>query len=372
MSDQSSSSSRRSPRVPTLSCLVSLSLVSVSCVEEGVQPLPPPEEKAVGVSLADRGRPNLEHFEVLPSVMGLADDGTLTQERIDLGRRLFYDKRLSRNHDISCNSCHSLNNFGVDGKQFSEGHRKQLGGRNSPSVYNAAGHFAQFWDGRAADVEEQAKGPILNPVEMAMADKEAVVRVLESIPAYVRAFKKAFPKSKTITYNNLGIAIGAFERKLVTPGVWDKYLEGDDTALTAGQKRGLQAFVELGCPACHSGAYLGGNSYQKLGVVEPWPNRKDKGRFALSNKPSDRMVFKVPSLRNVAKTGPYFHDGSVSDLSEAVRLMAKHQVGSVPTDAQVVDTVDFLQALTGTPPLDYIKKPMAFASSKKTPKPQPR
>jgi len=283
---------------------------------------------------------------------------------------LYFENRLSKNQDVSCNSCHDLNNFGVDGKPFSPGHKKQLGGRNSPTVYNAGGHILQFWDGRAPNLEEQAKGPILNPVEMAMPSEARVVETLKSIPGYVTAFQKAFPgEADPVNYNNVGKAIGAFERQLVTPSRFDKYLAGDEKALSDAEKVGLSKFLEQGCQTCHNGPVVGG-SLQKLGLVVPFQS-KDQGRFDLTRLETDRMIFRVPTLRNVAKTAPYFHDGSVKDLNTAVKLMAQHQFGKQISDADVGHIVTFLGSLTGELPKSYIARPKLPASGPKTPKPDP-
>ena len=191
---------------------------------------------------------------------------------------LYYEPRLSKGQDISCNSCHMLDKYGVDLQPTSDGHKGKQGDRNSPTVYNAAGHFVQFWDGRAADVEEQAKGPVMNPVEMAMPSEKRVVAVLKSIPEYVELFKQAFPEDKDpVSYRNMARAIGAFERKLVTPSRWDKFLRGDSRALTNEEKAGFNLFMETGCQACHMGTYLGGNMYQMLGLAKPWPDASDPG-----------------------------------------------------------------------------------------------
>ncbi|MCA9667737.1 MAG: c-type cytochrome [Myxococcales bacterium] len=311
----------------------------------------------------------LDNFKPLPKSFESKTNPS-TPDKVALGRMLYYETRLSRGHDISCNTCHMLDKFGVDRKVVSDGHGDQKGTRNSPTVYNAAGHFVQFWDGRAKDVEEQAKGPILNPVEMAMKAEADVVGVLKSIPGYVEAFKKAFPNDKDpITYNNLVAAIGAFERKLVTPSQWDLFLAGDVKALTAAQKAGFKQFVEAGCPTCHSGPLVGGHIYQKLGLVKPWPSDKDKGRYEATKKDEDKMMFKVPSLRNVVETAPYFHDGSVKKLEKAVTMMAWHQLGRKVTPEQAKSIVTFLGALTGDVPTEYIKKPELPKSGPKTPKP---
>ena len=299
----------------------------------------------------------LAAFAPLPAEFP-SEKNPLTKEKIDLGRMLYYDPRLSKSGKISCNTCHDLEKFGVDNLPTSVGHNGQKGPRNAPTVYNAAGHIAQFWDGRSPDVEDQAKGPVLNPKEMAMPNAKAVVKVLKSIAGYVKAFKKAFPKDKDpVTFDNMAKAIGAFERKLVTPSRFDKFLKGDKSALTDEEKEGLKTFVEVGCTTCHSGPLLGGHIYQKLGLIKPWPNLKDTGRYQVTKKESDKFVFKVPSLRNVEKTGPYMHDGSVKTLEEAVKLMARHQLGRELTDKQIKSIVTFLKSLTGEIPKKYIAKP---------------
>ncbi|MCB9528325.1 MAG: cytochrome-c peroxidase [Myxococcales bacterium] len=332
-------------------------------------------EKAAPAAPAATGpiidRAMLAAFAPLPEVMADASN-PITPEKVELGRMLYYESRISKNHDVSCNTCHALDNFGVDNQKTSPGHKKQLGGRNSPTVYNAAGHIAQFWDGRAATIEEQAKGPVLNPVEMAMPGEAQVLEVLGSMPEYVEKFKAAFPEdADPISYENFARAVGAFERKLVTPGKWDAYLGGDDAALTDDEKKGLKTFIEAGCTACHTGPYLGGHMYQKAGLVKPWPNQADQGRFEVTKAEGDKMMFKVPGLRNIARTSPYFHDGSVDDLGQAVRMMAEHQLGRALTDEQVASIVTFLNALTGEIPKDYIQKPVLPASTDATPKPDP-
>lgn len=282
----------------------------------------------------------------------------LNEARVTLGRTLYFETVLSDGHDVSCNTCHPLNAWGADGRPVSLGHAGRAGTRNAPTVYNAAGHLAQFWDGRAPDVEAQAVGPILNPVEMAMPDSVAVLAHLRSAPAYVTAFRLAFPEERQpVTYRNVGLAIGAFERRLVTPGRWDAFLAGDSAALSNEERVGLQTFLSTGCQSCHSGAYLGGNSFQKLGAVTPWPSLADSGRILVTRSASDLFVFKVPSLRNIEKTGPYFHDGSVAGLGEAVRLMAHHQLGKELSATQVASIVTWMRVLTGEIPTAYIALP---------------
>jgi len=307
------------------------------------------EQAAVKV---DAGQ--LAAFAPLPAAME-SPANPLTEAKTDLGRTLFYDTRLSRDQDLSCNSCHDLKAYGADDRQFSVGTKHRLGGRNAPTVYNAAAQLAQFWDGRAPTVEEQAKGPVLNSVEMAMPNSQAVIARLRAVSAYREAFRKAFPgQSNPITYDNVGLAIGAFERRLVTPSRWDRYLRGDTAALTPAEKQGLNTFVATGCQACHNGALMGGSMYQKIGMVRPWLDRTDIGRAAITHQASDTLVFKVPSLRNVERTAPYFHKGTAATLHQAVMLMAQHQLGRDLTEQQASEIEAFLHALTGEVPAAYI------------------
>ena len=301
-----------------------------------------------------------------------------SEAKVALGRMLFYEKRLSKNHDISCNSCHSLASYGIDvrepedKRQVSKGHKGQLGGRNSPTVYNAALFFRQFWDGRAADVEEQAKGPVLNPVEMAAPDEAHVIKVLKSIPGYVEAFKAAFPDDKDpITFDNMANAIAVFERGLLTPSRFDEFLAGDTKVLSEQELRGLQLFFSNGCQACHLSRTIGGSLFQRLGFVKPYET-KDTGRFQQTQAPADMHVFKVPSLRNIAKTAPYLHDGSIPTLEKMVAIMAEYQTtAEKPQPAEIDDIVAFLNSLTGKIPEEYIAEPELPPSGPKTPAPDP-
>jgi len=308
-------------------------------------------------------------FAPLPTVMS-SPDNPVTDAKVSLGRILYYDPRLSANQKISCNTCHPLDAYGAEAKSVSTGHKNQKGNRNAPTVYNAAGHFVQFWDGRAPTVEEQAKGPITNPVEMAMPSNAAAVQVIKSMPDYVALFQTAFPQDNDpITYNNMALAIGAFERELVTPSRWDAFIEGDQSALTDAEKSGFNTFAATGCQWCHYGPYVGGSVYQKLGVMKPWPNQTDQGRYQLTKDEIDKMVFKVPSLRNIKKTGPYFHDGSVPTLEQAIRNMAVHQRGVQLTDAQVKSIAVWMDSLTGRIPMSYIESPELPKSTSQTPPP---
>jgi len=284
-------------------------------------------------------------FQPLPQ-LAQSEANPLSPAKVSLGKSLYNDTRLSLDNDLSCNSCHRLDSFGVDNQPTSSGHKGQRGDRNSPSSFNAALHVAQFWDGRSPTVETQALGPILNPKEMAMPSEAEVLKRLKSDPKTVQAFKAAFPgQSDPVTYPNVGNAIGAFERTLITPSRFDRYLKGDTKALSSTEKRGAQLFVETGCTACHNGATLGGLSFQKLGLVKPYPSN-DLGRQGVTKQSTDTMVFKVPSLRNVDKTGPYFHDGSIKSLREAVSTMAEYQLGKKLSPEQVSDIVAFLKTLT--------------------------
>jgi len=294
-------------------------------------------------------------FTALPAE-AVSEENPLTPEKIVLGKALYMDTRLSKDGNNSCNSCHGLNTFGVDNKQFSEGDLGQNGGRNSPSVYNAALHFAQFWDGRAESIEDQAGMPILNPVEMNIPNEKFLVDRLKGIAEYKEMFASAFPDDKTpVSYKNLRFAIGAFERTLITPSVFDDYLNGDESALNKEQKKGLYDFIEVGCITCHIGPAIGGNMFQKFGLYgDYWEltasEKIDEGKFEVSSNEADKYVFKVPSLRNVEKTSPYLHDGSVSDLSEVIRIMGKIQLNKDLSDEQIKSIRAFLNSLTGEIP----------------------
>lgn len=351
-----------------LSLTAALLLGACTKPEEPKAPEAAPANAPAAAGAVSVDPAKLAAFGTLPTAME-SQDNPLTEEKIALGKMLYYETRLSKNQEISCNSCHMLDAYGVDGQPTSPGDKGQRGGRNSPTAYNAGGHIAQFWDGRAASLEEQAKGPILNPIEMAMKDEAAVLEVLKSMPAYVDAFAKAFPgEADPMSYNNLAKAIGAFERKLVTPSRWDKFLMGDQTALTDDEKKGFNTFVDTGCVTCHTGAYVGGGMFQKLGLVKPWPNTNDKGREDVTKNAADTMMFKVPSLRNIEKTAPYFHDGGVASLPEAIKLMADHQLGKQLSDEDVKSIEAWLKSLTGELPTAYITKPELPASTDKTPK----
>ena len=371
-------------RFPAVPSLVLLAALSPACSKKEA----PPEETPTNTSATPTAQPAQPATPAAPAGPDRAAAKTMfgtlpaafespanaiTPDKVALGRTLYHDARLSKNQDVSCATCHDLTKFGVDNLATSKGHKGQLGTRNSPTVFNAAGATSQFWDGRAADVEAQAKGPVLNPVEMAMKDEAAVVAMLTSIPDYKGMFEKAFPgEPNPVTFDNMAKAIGAFERGLVTPAPFDKWLAGDDAALSDDAKKGLALFMATGCNGCHSGPLLGGTMFMKVGAVKPYENTKDTGRFEVTKAEADKFSFKVPSLRNVAKTAPYFHDGAVADLPAAVAKIAELQLGKQLTADETKLLVAFLDSLTGEPPAALVAKPEKLpASSKTTPKPDP-
>lgn len=301
-------------------------------------------------------------FEPLPA-LAENKDNAISPEKVHLGKQLFYDTRLSRTGNNSCNSCHNLATYGVDNKATSTGDAGKNGERNSPTVLNAALHGSQFWDGRAKDVEEQAGMPIMNPVEMGIPHKDFLLKRLASVPEYKKQFATVFPQDKNpVTYENLQKAIAAFERTLITPSKFDMFLEGNLTALNTDEKDGLKSFMDAGCTTCHNGSVLGGKMFQKFGLVTDYhpftgSNTKDEGRKNVTRQESDKDLFKVPGLRNIAKTYPYFHDGSVAGLEKAVSVMAKVQLNKDLNDEEVKSIVTFLNALTGEVPADAKKIP---------------
>jgi cytochrome c peroxidase len=288
---------------------------------------------------------------------------------VELGKKLFFDPRLSKSGFISCNSCHNLSMGGTDNLKTSIGHNWNEGPINAPTVLNSSMNLAQFWDGRAKDLQAQAGGPIANPGEMA-SNHALAVEVLQSIPGYVAQFKKAFGSDK-VTIEEVTKAIAAFEETLVTPNSrFDKYLKGDKKALSANELGGYKLFKDSGCVACHNGPAVGGNSFQKMGVVEPYKaSSPAEGRVAVTGKDADRFNFKVPTLRNVEMTYPYFHDGAAKTLTDAVDTMGRLQLGKKFSDEENAKIVAFLKTLTGDQP-DF-KLPILPPSNDKTPRPEP-
>ena len=294
--------------------------------------------------------------------------------RVELGKMLFFDPRLSASHAISCNSCHNIGLGGADAEPTSIGHRWQHGGRNAPTVFNAVFNKAQFWDGRAKDLEQQAGGPIVNPIEMASPEPH-VVEQLKGTPGYREAFDKAFPgEPNPITLGNVQKAIAVFEAILITPNApFDRFLKGDQSALSRVQKDGLALFIDRGCASCHNGVNIGGGMYAPFGVVEK-PGADilplaDKGRFTVTKTASDEYVFKVPTLRNVALTAPYFHSGQAWDLRQAVAVMGASQLGIHLISEDVDKITAFLDGLTGEQP--KVIYPVLPPNVGATPRPEP-
>ncbi len=279
-----------------------------------------------------------------------------TPALVALGRALFHSEHLSQKGNISCASCHDLSTYGVDNKPTSPGSTGENGVRNTPTVYNAARQFRQFWDGRAESVEEQAIMPVLNPIEHGLADEAAVLAKINEQQELVEGFKKAFPgDGSPVTAKNFGVAIGAFERTLVTRSRFDDYLDGNRKALSNEELQGLKTFYEIGCTQCHISRLLGGHAYQKLGLRQPY-NGKDTGRMQVTGSVSDKHSFKVPTLLNVEKTGPYYHDGSISTLEEAIKMMGVRQLDKKLKDEEIAHMVTFLKALTGKLPEEFEPK----------------
>ena len=335
---------------------------------------PPPVASAIAVAapsarLFDPGQLNV--FAPLPASIARPDN-PLTPEKVALGRMLWFDLRLSKGQDVSCNSCHDVTKSGAAGADppaVSPGTKRQKGTRNAPTIFNAAGNFAQGWDGRASLIEEMVVPHAAEPSTMG-SDEKRLLETVASIPGYAASFKKVFPEAKVaVTAETVAMALGAYTRKLLTPSRWDRFLGGDEVALTSEEKAGLGAFMDASCTTCHAGKYLGGAQYQKLGVAKAWSTATDTGRFEITKQEVDRGVFKVPTLRNVTRTGPYLHDGSIASLEEITKLMARHQVGRELTDIQTRAIVAFFGALAGEPPKELVEKPELPPSGPKTPKP---
>lgn len=288
---------------------------------------------------------------------------------VELGKKLYFDPRLSKSGFISCNSCHNLSMGGTDNLKTSIGHNWQQGPINAPTVLNSSMNLAQFWDGRAKDLQAQAGGPIANPGEMGFTHKLAV-EVLESIPEYVMEFKQVYGTDK-ITIDEVTTAIAEFEKTLVTPNSrFDQWLLGDKEALTTTEVAGYNLFKSSGCTACHNGAAVGGNSYQKMGVVKPYKAKSPaEGRSAVTGKDTDRFMFKVPTLRNVELTYPYFHDGQAETLTDAVDTMGQIQLGKKFSNKENAQIVAFLKTLTGDQPA--FQMPILPPSTDRTPRPKP-
>ena len=285
-------------------------------------------------------------FGTLPQKMPGSENDT--PELISLGKKLYMDTALSENNTRSCNTCHNIldKSGGVDNKKTSPGVSDQNGERNSPTVLNAGFHAVQFWDGRARDLNALAKSHILNQAEMAMPSEKAVEDKISAIEGYRELFEKAFPDSPKVTIDNIAIAISAFERTLRTTDKFDEFIAGNYKAFNEKEQKGLETFISNGCITCHNGALFGGKMFMKMGVVNPYENMEDTGKFKVTGQESDKYIFKVPSLRNVALTAPYYHDGGAPTLEEAVTQMAWLQLGKKLETEDVSNIVAFLNTLT--------------------------
>lgn len=301
------------------------------------------------------------NWQALPEQAPAPANNPTTKAKVELGKMLFMDPRFSSTGTVSCNSCHNVMEGGDDDRQFSMGIHGKTGGRNSPTVWNATFASVQFWDGRAASLEEQAKGPVVNPVEMGMANLNDAFSRVKAIPGYATAFEKAFGHKNDMTIDNAAKAVAAFERTLITPNSsYDRFVKGDKKALNKTQVRGMKKFAEVGCTACHSGAAFNGPSMPDgQGFFVKFPTfpssqyeskyeiSKDKGRFDVSKNAGDKHMWRVPTLRNISLTAPYFHNGAVKSLPEAVLVMAKTQLNKDLNKKDTDDIVAFLESLTG-------------------------
>ncbi|KJS40716.1 MULTISPECIES: cytochrome-c peroxidase [unclassified Roseovarius] len=326
---------------------------------------------AQGVAASELRERAQELFSPLPSTIPALNDNVITDEKIDLGKALFFDPRMSASGVFSCNSCHNLATGGDDNMETSIGHAWQKGPRNSPTVLNAVFNEAQFWDGRAADLAEQAKGPVQAGVEMANTP-DNVVATLTSMPQYIDWFTASFPGEQSpVSFDNFAKAIEAYEATLITPSPFDAFLNGDDAALNDDQTAGLALFMDKGCSSCHNGINLGGNGYFPFGLIEK-PGADvlppdDRGRFAVTETADDSYVFRAAPLRNIDQTAPYFHSGKVWDLKVAVQIMGTSQLGEEINDAEADQIVAFLGALTGKMP--EVTYPVLPTETLTTPRP---
>ena len=314
-----------------------------------------------------------DYFKPIPSVVPAVKDNAVTHEKVELGKMLFFDPRLSASSLISCNTCHNLGMGGDDNLETSIGHGWQKGPRNAPTVLNAVFNIAQFWDGRAEDLKAQAKGPVQAGVEMASTPKR-VEETLMSMPEYVERFTRAFPgEEKPVNFDNMAKAIEAFEATLITPAArFDQFLEGNVAVLTGEEKTGLKLFMDKGCASCHNGINIGGDGYYPFGVVEkPGADilpATDKGRFAVTKTADEEYVFRAGPLRNIELTAPYFHSGMVWDLKQAVAIMGTSQLGEDLSDEEVTAITAFLKTLTGEQP--QVTYPILPVETATTPKPE--
>lgn len=292
-------------------------------------------------------------FQPLPSAMPFPRDNPLTPAKVTLGKMLFYERRISSSGGISCATCHPMSTYAADNIPKSIGHLGKINPRNAPTVFNAGFQLSQHWRGDRTSLEDQADISLLSPFAFANSSYDEASNRIKSIPGYLELFQKAFPDEKDpITHVHIAQAIGAYERTLLSPSRFDQFLADGAKTLTDKERKGLQIFLDTGCAGCHNGALVGGMMFQKFGVVTPYwkatgSQEIDQGRFAVTNKEEDRYIFKVPPLRNVSMTAPYFHDGSVAKLDRTVKIMAEVQMGRILNEQDVDSIVSFLGSLTG-------------------------
>lgn len=360
MKNKHSFFSSKDKRATTIGTFSFLAIASLLAINTGCSGSDKEVKEATALDTFDDATLRTKSAGLFGSISSLPAQ-EINADMADLGMKLYYDTRLSKDGNISCNSCHNLNTYGVDNLSFSPGDTKELGGRNSPTVLHAAIHAIQFWDGRAKDVEEQAGGPILNPVEHNIPSQAFLEKRLREVEDYRNLFKKAFPNdAQPITFANVQKAIGAFERQLLPESRYDKWQDGDNKALTTEEKEGLQTFIDKGCIACHTGPAFGGKMLQKFGLFSDyWEHTKskkvDNGLYDITKNEGDKYIFKVPGLRNIEKTYPYFHDGSVEKLEDAVRIMGKTQIANELDEEEVKSIVTFLKSLTADVDAKYKK-----------------
>jgi len=326
-------------KILILLCSILLVLVIVQCGGEAKQEIK--EDLSYQQGVLDKAKPM---FALIPDKMPGSENDT--PALIELGKKLYFETALSNTGDMSCNTCHDLNLAGVDNKPTSEGTNGIPGPRNSPTVFNAGFHFVQFWDGRAADLNEQAGGPILNPAEMAVLDSATAVVNIKAIAEYEPLFTAAFGEN-SIDFENITEAVAAFERTLITQDRFDDYLRDDLKAITKTEVEGLELFMNKACITCHMGAMLGGNMYQKNGLVKPYKNLTDEGRFEVTGLEQDKFMFKVPALRNVALTAPYMHDGGMESLEETIVMMGDIQLMQQISSEEAAKIAAFLASMNG-------------------------
>ncbi len=327
-------------------CIVLTAIAFVTAIGCTKKEAAPAEEAAVVEEKVEMAAE--EPLKPLPEL------GELNMKKVALGRKLFHDPILSGDGTISCSTCHTLDHGGAEPRKTSTGIRGQVGPINSPTVLNSSLNFVQFWDGRAKDLREQAEGPVANPIEMG-ATWDGVVKRLKASDEYATEFASLYEDG--VTKNNVTDAIAVYEEALITPSRFDRYLRGDENAITEAEKKGYETFKEVGCPTCHNGVLVGGGMFQKMGLLQDYfkdrgteVTEADLGRFNVSKNPAEKHFFKVPTLRNVELTPPYLHDGSRATLEETVRIMGKYQLGRDLSEAQVSSIIAFLKSLTGELP----------------------